>query len=344
MGSHPNSRARYTPVCLAVSGIFGLLTAGCGDNGITPSPNLRFGQIGEVRVTVVTPLFFQDGPGELQQILTWTSTGAWQLRESISYRGLPPGDENLKRNEGNPATYASGYFSLITQLNESPGLTLFIPELSPEVNPECGPGQSRVSFMIRDEVREETETWIRCAQGSLGNLNVLAAGPDPAAGRVIQAAVLVVGFTQGSEFQSAYSGSIPFGTLDRGEDSGAGLLVPKAFISFPYGSGNEPPDWQIFWRAHRGDPAAVPPEVDWSREMVLVAAVGTRTEAGDSVEIRRVLQTGEGTQVTLFERVPGNFCSPAARIHSPVHIVVAPLTLQPLRFSEIVTERVHCGI
>jgi hypothetical protein len=92
------------------------------------------------------------------------------------------------------------------------------------------------------------------------------------------------------------------------------------------------------------DPVAVPPPVDWAEEVVLVAAVGVRSEAGDSVEIRRILQTGEGTQVTLFERVPGDFCSPAAREHFPVHIVVAPRTALPIRFSEIQKERVPCGI
>jgi len=77
--------------------------------------------------------------------------------------------------------------------------------------------------------------------------------------------------------------------------------------------------------------------------MALVAAVGMRTEAGDSVEVRRVLQTGEGTQVSLFERIPGDFCSPASRDHYPVHIIVAPRTLLPIAFSEVVQERVPCG-
>jgi len=88
----------------------------------------------------------------------------------------------------------------------------------------------------------------------------------------------------------------------------------------------------------------VPPEVDWTREMVIVAAVGERTEAGDSVEVRRILQTGEGTQVEIVERVPGDFCSPASRRHFPVHVVVAPRTLlDVLRFSDVATERVPCG-
>jgi hypothetical protein len=75
-----------------------------------------------------------------------------------------------------------------------------------------------------------------------------------------------------------------------------------------------------------------------------VAAVGLRTEAGDSVEVRRVLQTGEGTQVKVVERLPGNFCSPASRRHYPAHVVVTPRPLQPIEFSDPATELVPCGI
>jgi hypothetical protein len=72
-------------------------------------------------------------------------------------------------------------------------------------------------------------------------------------------------------------------------------------------------------------------------------AVGLRGEAGDSVEVRRVVETNDGTLITLYERVPGDFCSPAARDHYPVHVIVAPRTRLPILFSEVVIERVPCG-
>jgi hypothetical protein len=200
-----------------------------------------------------------------------------------------------------------------------------------------------VTVTIWDEIKRQEKSWVRCASGSLATLQTSEAGPDLDAGRVIQAAILVRDFTQGGNFQSAYLGSVPFGTLDRREDSGARLGTARSFFSVPEGNPNPPTGWLAFWRAHTGETSAELPQVDWAREMVLVAALGERGEAGDSVEIRRVLQTGEGTQVSLFERVPGDFCSPAARDHYPVHIVVAPRTLLPIRFSEVVTERVPCG-
>jgi hypothetical protein len=161
--------------------------------------------------------------------------------------------------------------------------------------------------------------------------------------RVIQAVILVRDFTEGRDFLSYFSGSVPFGTLDRSEDSGTTRSEPRAFYSEGEGNPRVPSGWIEFWREHLNDPRAFPPPVDWTREMVLVGVTGKREEAGDSVEIRRVLQTGLGTQVNLVERIPGDFCSPAAREHYPIHIVVTPRTLFPIEFSEPALERFTCG-
>ena len=289
---------------------------------------------------VIAPLVFGQGVGELQQILTWGSSGAWVLREIISYRGLQ-GDETVTKNQGDPIAYASAYASLITQLNGTEGVELF--SIPPIPEGECEPGRTQVTVTIWDEVRKDEISWIRCATGTLGTLKTSEAGPDLEAGRVIQAAILVRDFTQGANFVSAYVGSVPFGTLDRSEDSGARLEEPWKFISVPEGNPNPPTGWLAFWKAHNNTPASQIPHVNWANEMVLVAAVGVRREAGDSVEVRRILQTGVGTQVIRYERAPGNFCSPAARDHYPVHILVAPRTLLPVEFSDLVIERVPCG-
>jgi len=314
-----------------------LALAGCNDYPSQPAGSLRFGQIGEVRIFLEVPLAFEEGKGELQQAITWNSSGAWQLDESISYRGLP-GDQNVRRSEGDPGEYAF----LIAQLHQEPALKLF--EVLPRETPEdCPLGATRVTVMVWDEPREESESWIRCSEGNLATLKTARAGPDADAVRVIQAAILVRDFTEGRNFISSFSGSVPFGTLARGEDSGAQLSEPREYHSQGEGNPRTPSGWIEFWRDHVNDPQAFPPFVDWTKEIVLVAAVGKREEAGDSVEIRRVLQTGVGTQVMLFERIPGDFCSPAAQEHYPIHIVVAPRTLLPIEFSELVPERFACG-
>ena len=87
------------------------------------------------------------------------------------------------------------------------------------------------------------------------------------------------------------------------------------------------------------------PQIDWDRQMVLVAAIGQVEEAGDSVEIRRIVQDVIGTTlVESYERVPGDFCSPASVIQTPYHIVMAPKVENVVRFAGVRTERVPCGI
>ena len=48
-----------------------------------------------------------------------------------------------------------------------------------------------------------------------------------------------------------------------------------------------------FWASHA--PGTAPPAVDWDEEMVLVGALGEVNEAGDSVEVRRIIQDVLGT-------------------------------------------------
>lgn len=320
----------------------GWILSACGDDTGTPPPDtVRFGRFGEVTVAIRHPLIIDERQGELQQILTWGSSGAWVLREVISYRGLV-GDESLRMNEGNPVAFASGYETLVALLHtEDSGVELFsIPSGEPLT---CEDGETTVTITIWDEIREEEQAWLRCAGGTLAGLQTSEAGPDLVAGRVVQAAILVRDFTQGDDFASLYVGSLPFGTLDRSEDSGAGLTEPRVFYSVPAGNPRTPTGWLAFWRDHNGTPSFSIPHVDWKNEIAVVAAVGLRREAGDSVEVRRIFQTGDRTLVDLVERSPGDFCSPAARDHYPVHIIVAPRTLLPVDFSEIQEERVDCG-
>lgn len=311
---------------------------GCADDGVSPEA-LRFGQSGELQIQVITPLML--GAGELRQLIRWRSTGEWQLFESISYRGLR-GDETRRTSRGDAALYAA----LIAHVNETPELKLFVDELDPSLVPACDSVTATVILRLYDEPRGEAREWRRCGRGPLGGLTPEGAGPDPAASRVLNAAQLVRDFTVGAEggFVSAYHGSVPFGTLDRGSNSGTGQ---RSVIVFRTDGGGDPvvrgaEEWPAFWRAHTGrdDPA---PAVEWSREMVLFASFGERYEAGDSVEVRRVLRVLDGTFVEVFEIVPGDFCAPAARTHTPFHLVVAPLAPTPIRFDELRIERVACG-
>jgi hypothetical protein len=192
-----------------------------------------------------------------------------------------------------------------------------------------------VTLTLRDDVQDRSVSWTRCASGFLGTLTPSGAGPDPAAARVVSAGLLARDFAIGQSFRSAFVGTLPFGTLDEGEDTGFSLSSPLVI--------QEEESWREFWQIHRRDAAPLP-EVDFETETVVVAVVGERLEAGDSVEVRRVLPVRFGTVVEMVERIPGDFCSPAERRQTPFHIIVTPRLRSPVGFAQPVpVERVPCG-
>jgi hypothetical protein len=152
---------------------------------------------------------------------------------------------------------------------------------------------------------------------------------------VANAGLLARNGTLGGGFLSAFGGTVPFATIDRGEDSGAPLNGPLVLENAD--------DWTAFWSEHSRS-QGVAPAVDFTKDLVIVAAVGERAEAGDSVEVQRVLAVADGSLIEIHEQVPGNFCSPAERLHTPYHIVRAPRLLlpSPVRFTELGIQLVHC--
>ncbi|TVR63406.1 MAG: hypothetical protein EA422_09420 [Gemmatimonadales bacterium] len=322
-----------TAVVVMAGTVLGL--TGCDGNSTAPD-DLRFGQVGQIQVRVTSPVL--GGVGGLEETLVWRSDGPWVLAERLGY-GDELGSETVRRPDLNPGDLAAEYGSLVQQLTETPGLRLFGPETPQDLVPTCLPERTRIEVVIRDGPRNEEARWVRCADGTLFTATPGSAGPDPGASRVVTAAQLARSFTLGDAGRSSYFGSIPFRSVGRGGDSPARLEVPEAFL----GEGPDAPtDWLAFWERHGGS-GPPPPEVDWEREMVLVATAGRRTEAGDSLQITRILPIGEGTRVEMILRVPGNFCSPAGRVGWPYHIVIAPRTPSPVTFADPQVIRVPCG-
>jgi len=311
-----------------------LLGIGACDNGPTDPGTTRFGQVGQIRVHVITPE--PPGNGSLEQIMEWESDGPWNVTERISYRGQL-GDENVQRLRIDLDTYASNYATVIAQLNENEGLKLFLDSLPPGEDPNCAADRTEVIVVITDDNRRESRAWAACTFGSLADLQIAGTGPKAASGRVSQAAVLVREFTVGGgggRFESVYRGTTPFATVDRGGESGADMTESRVILNQ---SG-----WEQFWERHM-DGEGAPPAVDFEVDQVIVGAMGPRFEAGDSIEVRRILQVEGGTVVQLAQRGPGDFCSPAAQTQTPYHIVVAPRSALPVSFVDLGIERVPCG-
>ncbi len=315
--------------------LFALLT-GCGGDEVLLG-DLYFGQRGELQVDVRSPV--AGGVGRLDESLLWRSEGPWVLVERLSYGGRH-GDETIRRPTLNPGELSAEYSSLVRQLNETPGLRLFGPEVPQDLDPDCGPQRSQVTVTLRDTAREESARWIRCADGTLFSVGPGSAGPDGSAARVITAAQLTRFFTIGENAGPSYLGSVPFATLARGEDSPAAPEEPRVFRS---SDGTVPQEWLDFWVAHAG-PDTPPPLVDWSGEMVLLGASGRSLEAGEGIKIRRILPIEGGRRIELVRRVPGNFCSPAATEVHPFHLVVAPRgETSNVLFNQPLVERIPCG-
>lgn len=335
-GTRPPAFRRSALRALPWMALGGVLASGCEDAG-PGLDDLPFGRSGRVRVEVSTPLAKQ---GELRQVLTWRSGGTWELSERILYKGQL-GDETVRRSSEDSGTLSRRYAIWIQRVNEPTPVQLFLGDALPaSLKPTCDPLRSSVTIQIVDAQRADSVAWTRCAEGSLATLSSEFAGPEPAAGRVIEAAKLLRDATLPLDRRFvdnggyAYTGSMPFRTIDRGEQGAIPLLIPRVI--------EDGPTWSGFWAQHTGGARPLP-AVDFTSEVVIVAAVGNRQEAGDSVEVRRVLPVDFGTQVSLRERRPGDFCTPAPRSHSPFHIVVAPLVPRPIYFSLEPAELVPCG-
>jgi len=308
--------------------------AACGGDGGTQPGSLRFGQIGEVRLHLSTPLLAAQGEeGELQQSLTWNSSGPWQLTEAISYKRN--GEFQQGGQVTRPQSINAGYYaSWITLINDPGALNLFIAELDRTLEPDCGLGRTRIQLRIKDAVLDEERRWVRCVEGSLSQFGPGGAGPDTWASRVAQSAMILRDFAFPAAFLSAYHASFPFATLLKGDATPVPLTAPWVI--------DNQQNWNEFWSAHTGSSAGLPP-VDFSREMVLIATVGQRFESGESVEVRRVLPVDNGTLVEVVWRVPGNFCSPVNRDYRPFHAVVTPKLPRPVVFAQVQREDVPCG-
>lgn len=94
--------------------------------------------------------------------------------------------------------------------------------------------------------------------------------------------------------------------------------------------------WSELWIriVENHEPAPATPQVDFSREMLIVAAMGTRSSGGHSIAITGVTTDAAGVTVTVMGRKPGPTCMTTMALTAPVDIVRIPRTDLPVRFVE----------
>lgn len=102
--------------------------------------------------------------------------------------------------------------------------------------------------------------------------------------------------------------------------------------------------WARAWREihARRSPAAPLPEVDFSRQMLLLVALGERPDGCHDVEIAGVEGAGDALRVAVREIVPGPGCICTMALVQPVHVVSVERTAGEVRFATRRVERA-CG-
>jgi hypothetical protein len=103
--------------------------------------------------------------------------------------------------------------------------------------------------------------------------------------------------------------------------------------------------WRDTWQTiHR--PFIPPPSlplVDFAREMVLVAALGSRSSEGYEIVFENVREDTSGIEVAVRISEPARGCPVAAAMTQPVDLARIPVSARPVRFRQR-NVVVPCGV
>jgi hypothetical protein len=90
--------------------------------------------------------------------------------------------------------------------------------------------------------------------------------------------------------------------------------------------------WDQIWANHSEGPAL--PEVDFSREMLVVAALGTRPSGGYSIYVDSAYYRTDHLEVVVRSISPGAGCGATTALTQPVDIARLPRSSKPVRYRE----------
>jgi hypothetical protein len=76
------------------------------------------------------------------------------------------------------------------------------------------------------------------------------------------------------------------------------------------------------------------PVVDFSREAVIVAALGARSSGGHEIRVDSAVRAADAVEVTIRATSPGEGCVTAAVYTQPVDVAKIPAGPLPIRFRE----------
>lgn len=95
-------------------------------------------------------------------------------------------------------------------------------------------------------------------------------------------------------------------------------------------------EWAAVWQRMHGHitPQPALPAVDFTRSLVLVAAMGTRPSGGFTIAVDSVVRRGGGLVAHVTSTVPGASCMTTAALTQPVAAVRVDATAAEVTFQE----------
>jgi hypothetical protein len=103
--------------------------------------------------------------------------------------------------------------------------------------------------------------------------------------------------------------------------------------------------WREVWRRIHSPfiPAPPVPPIDFAREMIVLASLGTRPSSGYDIIIQTAQRDAAGIEVLLRRSNPGPGCAVAAVVTQPVDLARIAVSDLPVRFAERITTAT-CGV
>ena len=166
--------------------------------------------------------------------------------------------------------------------------------------------------------------------------------------RLLAASALVLLGCQGEDHaapvrSSSGSAGTPVPITRYGSDSSAYTLVSG--IALPReGVVRDSAAWRRLWDEIHATTTPVPdlPPVDFSRDMILVAALGSQPTGGYDVLLAGATQDSTGLAVAVLKRRPGTGCITTQAVTRPVDLGKVPRLDAEVRFVESL-EETSCG-
>ncbi len=94
--------------------------------------------------------------------------------------------------------------------------------------------------------------------------------------------------------------------------------------------------WERVWAKHavRSSPPQKLPEIDFRKEMVIVATLGQKTTGGYAIEIVSVVEAADRLQITVKNTTPRPGAMTIQALTAPFHFVAVPRSDLKPRFIE----------